>query len=255
MTSVPVTGTNGGTAASPATPDYAAALAATEQAAQRTARTRRRLLGVAPIVAAGALVAAVAVAPWEGDAGNAGWLRVIAESPARAQAGMILFWLAYLLGAPTVLALIQMTRRRATRLGTVGAVLGVLGTASQPGMLVVDAYDLTLATELPLEQALAVSDAVGEVAPAIIPMAMTAFLFSALGMLLLVVAAWRARWLPVWVPVVWVVGGLFFGFIGGPALTPMLAGSGLLAVAYVAIGLRVLRARDDEWASGLPAQG
>lgn len=58
-----------------------------------------------------------------------------------AQAGMVLFWLAYLLGAPLVLALIQMTRRRATLLGTVGAVLGVLGTAAQPGIPVVDAYD------------------------------------------------------------------------------------------------------------------
>lgn len=84
---------------------------------------------------------------------------------------------------------------------------------------------------------------------------MTAFLFSALGTLLLVIAAWRAHWRPVWVPAVWVLGGLFFGFVGGPALGPMLLGSGLLAVAYVAIGLRVLRARDDEWASGLSAQG
>lgn len=228
-------------------PALAAALAETEAAARTGRRVRRRLLAAGSIGAAAALVAAPAVAPWEGDGE---WIATLAENPTTGQIGAVLYWLAFLLSIATVLSLIAMVRRRAVVLGLVGTVLAVLGSAAQPGLLITDFFQLGMGQVLRLEDALAVEKQM-ESHLGLLPLYLTGFLGGTLGTLLLALAAWRAGWLHVGVPLLFVGAFVAIGVAPSEKGASIAAWS-LMGVFHGLVALRVLRASDDEWATGLP---
>lgn len=224
----------------------AAALAETEGDAALLTRLRRRLLATGSLAAAAALVAAPAVAPWEGDGE---WIATLAENPGRGQAGAVLYWLGFLLSMATVLALASMVRRRAVRLGLVGTVLAVIGAAAQPGLLITDFFELAMGQTLPLDRALAVEEQMDQYV-GLAPLYLVGFLGGVAGTALLAVAAWRAGWLSAVVPVVYVGG--FLALMAAPPehLVSVLTWS-VMALFHVLVAVRVLRATDAEWATGL----
>ena len=66
-----------------------------------------------------------------------------------AMLSMVLLHYGYLLFVPTVFVLARLARRRSPKLAAAGLVLGVLGSGLS-GLLVTDAYDLSIAQHLPL---------------------------------------------------------------------------------------------------------
>lgn len=225
----------------------AAALAGTEDAARFVRRMRRRLLGIGSLAAAGAMAAAPAVAPWEGDGE---WIATLAENPGAGQAGAVLYWLAFLLSICTVLSLVSMVQRRAVRMGLVGSVLAILGSAAQPGLLITDFFQLGMGETLPLDQALAVETQMEEYV-GLLPLYMVGFMGGTLGTGLLVVAAWRAGWLHAAVPAVYAAA--FLSILVAPADKTISIGVwSVMALFHVLVAVRVLRSADAEWATGLP---
>jgi hypothetical protein len=223
-----------------------AALDETEDAARLLSRLRRRLLAIGSLGAAAALVAAPAVAPWEGDGE---WIATLAENPGTGQAGAVLYWLGFLLSLATVLSLTAMVRRRAVRLGLVGTVLALVGSAAQPGLLITDFFQLAMGEELPLDRALAVEDRMdGYVG--LMPLYLVGFLGGVFGTALLVAAAWRAGWLHPIVPAIYVLA--FVGLMLAPSeKAASVVGWSVMAAFHVLVAVRVLRATDDEWSTGL----
>ncbi len=206
---------------------------------------RRTAVGLCLI--AGPLVALVGglVAKWEEDDTKAAYLQSLAESPTRAQISALLLYFGFLLTAVAVFGILHLLRNRAVVLGHVAGVLAVWGWVTFPGLLISDFYDLSLAQWSNRQEAIAISDrAEGYVGSAVMGIPV---LFGVIGLLLLGVALWRARFAPLWVPVVQLLG-VAIGFFGPPTVVFFTTGWALSLVALGYVGLKILRMSDEDWA-------
>lgn len=215
---------------------------------------RQVVLGAAPIAAGILLVAGMAVTPWEGGGSDqlTSYYTQLAAHPARAQISTLLIAFAFLLLVPAFFAMAQLARHRGTKLANAGLVLGTLGFGLMAGMAaVIDIYDLMLAQHLGVAEAVALSEQM-EALPAVVVVGMTGAFGSTLGTVLMAVALWRSREIPVWSPALIAVGALVT-FFSPPALLPMTLGASALLVGLTPAGLRILRAED--WETGGPRSG
>lgn len=220
-----------------------------EHALRHVSRFRRRAMAVSIGVGAALTFAGFATTNWEGTSSKADYLHSLSKAPVQSQVAAVLLHFGYMGFLPMLLALGVFARRRAVKLGHVGLGLGLLGALSLPGLLVTDFYDLAIGQHLPTDKAVEVSDAAQNYGWAIAiggPIVMGVFL----GMLLLLVAAWRARFLGWWPPLL-LVAGLVVTFT--PKLLFAVIGSGAVAVVMLTVALRVWRTSDDEWATSAPA--
>ena len=163
-----------------------------------------------------------------------------------AMLSMVLLHYGYLLFVPTVFVLARLARRRSpeARRGA-GLVLGVLGSGLS-GLLVTDAYDLSIAQHLPVAQALAVEDGIS--LPGMLAIALPSAFGTIFGLVLVLAAMWRARWTS-FVPMVLMLAGWVIGY-GAHTLVRAGSGATLVAIALVLVGVRVLRMSDREFATG-----
>ena len=111
-----------------------------------------------------------------------------------------------------------------------------------------DFYDLSLGQASNRQEAIAISERAGEYPGAAV--LGSPVLAGFLGLLLLCVALWRARFAPAWVPVVLLVG-FAFTFVAPPAAVPFTIGFGLMSAALGSVGLKVLGMSDEEWEHGV----
>ena len=208
---------------------------------------RRTALGLCLIV--GPLVTLIGglVAPWEENDTMVAWLRVLAENPLRAQIGAVCFSVGYLLIAVSIFGILNLLRQRAVVLGHLAGIFAIWGWLTLPGLLVVDFYDLALAQSLDLEQAVTVAERTQEYALA--PLIGFSVPLGILALALLVVALWRAGFVPVWVPVAFFVGTAV-SFFGPPGLVFFTIGPATWLVTLGYVGLKVLRLSDKEWERG-----
>ncbi len=208
---------------------------------------RRTALGLCLI--AGPLVTLIGglVAPWEENDTTAAWLQVLVENPLRAQIGAVCFYFGYLLIAVSIFGILHLLRHRAVVLGHVAGVFAIWGWMTLPGMLVVDFYDLALAQSLDLEQAVAIAERPQEYALA--PLIGLSIPLGILTLVFLVVALWRAGFVPVWVPVLFFVGTAV-SFFGPPGLVFFSIGPATWLITLGYVGLKVLRLSDKEWERG-----
>ena len=123
--------------------------------------------------------------------------------------------------------------------------LGVLGSGLS-GLLVTDAYDLSLAQHLPFAQALAVED--GITPGGMLAIALPTVFGMIVGLVVLLAAMWRARWIS-WAPALLMLVGWGVGF-GSHTLLRAGTSAALVAIALVMVGVRVLRMSDQEFATG-----
>ena len=208
---------------------------------------RRTALGLCLI--AGPLVALLGglITPWEESDTTAAYLTALSESPARAEASAVLLYLGYLLMAVGVFGMLHLLKRRAVVLGHVAGALAIWGWVSLPGMLSVDFYDLSLSASADRQAAIEISDRAGGYAGAAvmgIPV-----LLGIVGLFLLVLALWRAGFVPVWTPVVLFVGTAV-SFIGPPSAVYFTIGTAAWLVALGHVGLKMLGMSDEEWERG-----
>jgi hypothetical protein len=213
---------------------------------------RRTALGLCLI--AGPLVTLIGglVTPWETTETTAAYLQAMGENPTRAQISAVLLYFGFLLTAVGIFGIIHLLRHRAVVLAHIAAVLAVWGWVTLPGLLVSDFYDLSLAQWTNREDAIAISNrAQGYVGGAILGIPV---LLGMIGLILLGVALWRARFAPLWVLLLLFIG-FAMSFVAPPSVLPLgvsftiSIALSLAALGYV--GLRILRMTDDEWERGV----
>lgn len=203
------------------------------------------------IAGAGALIFSGFVAtPWEGSSATIATMRTYLAHPMQVQIAAVLLHFGYLLLIPTAFALARLARQGARKLSNTGLVLSVLG-AGLSGLVVTDFFELSMAQHLPLHTAVQVYGSTPHYGLGIGLIAMTSNVGALLGLVLLAVAAWRARWVS-WVPAAVIVAGFVVIFMGNTLLFGG-AGSGLVFVGLALLGARVLRASNAEWEDGRPA--
>jgi hypothetical protein len=221
-----------------------------EDAPRPGARLARIASGLS-IFGAGVLIFAGFVAtPWEGSSATIAAMRTYLAHPTQVQVAAVLLHFGYLLLIPAAFTLARLARRGARRLSNTGLVLSILG-AGLSGLVVTDFSALAMAQHLPLQVAARVFGTGSHYLLGIGLIGMTSNVGALLGLVLLAVAAWRARWVS-WVPAAVIVAGWVVIFMGNTLLFGG-AGSGLVFVGLALLGARVLRASDAEWEDGRPA--
>lgn len=188
----------------------------------------RRLTAAALVLAAGFVVAGVAITPRD-DGTTAGLLDATAAAPGRTEVGDFLLhfgWTALLLAC---LGLVLLGAARRGPLLIAGGLLAALGLTTMPGVFATDAYDLAIAQELPRAVGVVVSDAAASS-----PLAATLFISGSLGAalapVLLFAALWRAGQLR-WHAMALTLVGPLLSVVGGSAVTTI-AGASLLGAGY-----------------------
>ena len=206
----------------------------------------RRVASGAVVIAAGVVtLAGFLTCPWENLPGQDAYLRSLLSNPPMAMLSMVLLHYGYLLFVPTVFVLARLARRRSPKLAGAGLVLGVLGSGLS-GLVVTDAYDLSLAQHVPFAQALAVEDGIS--VQGMLAIALPSAFGTIIGLVLVLAAMWRARWLS-WAPALLMLAGWAVGF-GSHTLVRAGIGMLLVTVALTIAGIRVLRMSDREFATG-----
>ncbi len=201
-----------------------------------TTRPWQRPAALLNLLGAGTFAAGLALTPWETQDSTYAYHEALAAHPGRAQAAALTLHFAYLLLAAGAFALIGVLERRRSWWLRIGTGLTVLGATTMPGLLITDAYDLAMAQELPREQSVAASEAVGELVLSGV-LGGTAMLGFIVGPLLLWVAAWRAGFVAGPVPALVLASWL----VGFATLEPavLVAGAGIL-IAAMALAARTL---------------
>jgi hypothetical protein len=174
------------------------------------------------------LIAGALIDPAVDESSSRSYMAGLADGSAsdRYQVSALVLHFAFLCFVPAIVGLLGVVRRGALR--TVGAVLGIMGAATLPGLVAIDYYDIALAQELPPEQAAAVYDRAAEL-PGALLLALPASLGLALGLILLFAAAWRSGIVPGWIALV-VPIALVGGVAGGSLLALAACGAVLLGV-------------------------
>jgi hypothetical protein len=215
---------------------------------ERGTRLRRIASGAAVVAAGVVTLAGFLTCPWENAPGPDAYLQSLLSNPPMAMLSMVLLHYGYLLFVPTVFVLARLARRRSPKLAGTALVLGVLGSGLS-GLLVTDAYDLSIAQHLPFAQALAVEDGIS--LPGMLAIALPSAFGTILSLVLVLAAMWRARWIS-WIPMAVMLAGWVLGY-GAHTLVRAGSGAALVAIALAMVGIRVLRMSDQEFATGEPA--
>jgi hypothetical protein len=209
----------------------------------------RRIAAGASIVGAGALtLAGFLTAPWEGGPTETEYLNSLTGHPGQAMLSMVVLHFGYLLLVPAAFVISRLARRRAPVLAGIGLVLAVLGSGLS-AVVLTDAYDLAIAQNVPMAQALQIEN--GMSVGGFIGVGLTSVIGTVFGSVLLLAALWRAKWTS-WLPAVATLAGWAVAW-GAHDMIRACTGAALIAIALVMVGVRVLRSRDEQFASGNPA--
>jgi drug/metabolite transporter (DMT)-like permease len=151
-----------------------------------------------------------------------------------------------LLLIPGLLGVIHLLRSRRVTLGQIGAGLVIIGAVAIAGSYVINVFEI-LATDEQYDRAQMAElfDDTEESAEAI-PFFVMFVCGLVLGSILLAIGLWRQRAVPVWIPILLVLGNLA-AFVGGEGQAAGLISSVILAAALIPLGLRILSVSDDDW--------
>jgi hypothetical protein len=216
----------------------------------KTERFRRRVAGISLIGFAATLLAQDVVGP-RTPSDAAGTYAAVAADRGGMVVSSVLLLASSLALVPAVFGILHVLRERGVTLGHIGGVLAIVGAL---GHIAVMTYQLALVemtkagdreAMVALIERLDSSPVVGAI---VLPM----ILSFALGLLILAVALWRARFVRGWAAALVLVAVLLDVGApdGGPAAVSIT--KQLLAfAAFAYIGLQMLRMSDAEW-DGLP---
>jgi hypothetical protein len=231
------------------TPTTPTASPLAETAPPDRGRRVRRLAAGASITGAGVLtLAGFLTAPWEGGPTETDYLHSLTGHPGQAMLSMVVLHFGYLLLVPFAFVAARLARGGAPKLAAAGLVLGVLGSGLS-AVVLTDAYDLAIAQNVPLAEALRIED--GMSVAGFMAIGLTSVVGTVLGSVLLTAALWRARWTS-WLPAVAMLAGWAVGY-GAHDLVRACSGAALVALSLVAVGVRVLRSTDEQFDTGIPA--
>jgi hypothetical protein len=209
----------------------------------------RRGAGLATLLSGLLVFASILMIPFDG-VGSEGYLRSNAEHPDAIRWAAVVLHYGFLLLVPSAFGVAQLARRGSRRLSNLGLLLAVLGSGLS-GLMAVDYYDLALATELPMDQAVRVYEAAGATAGAApLLIQLPSVLGTLLGSVLLAVALSRAGFVRWPVPLALAAGWVVF-LATAQHVAGAVVGTALIALSTAVMGIRVLYASDAEWDSGI----
>lgn len=207
---------------------------------------RRTATALCMIVAPLVILAGTLIQPTsEGDEVRE-WLPELAEDPGRNDAATTLFVVGFVLLLPAILGLIHLVRERGVVLAHIGGVLAVLGTVMYPVLFSTTFSDLSLAENLPVDQAVKAQEGTEDYVGVYFVFIPAIFGWT-IGLILLSIGVVRARVAPVWFLVLIVLGNVAI-FAGNQESTIVAAIGGVLfTVAFGSVGLKVLGMSDADW--------
>ena len=205
---------------------------------------RKTLAAIGLILGPLALLAANIVEPDTADEG-AEYLADVAKNAGRLETSTILYIIGFTALIAGVVGIVHVVRERGVVLAHIAGVIAAVGLVFFVALVTTSLYDISLAQNAARAEAVKAYDGVEDLTAAYVIL-IPALLGTMIGLILLAVAAWRARFAPVWVPVV-----VFLGFAaiiagdGSKALT--IIGDLLLLAGLGFIGVKLFGLTDDEW--------
>jgi heme/copper-type cytochrome/quinol oxidase subunit 3 len=213
-------------------------------------RLRRYTSGAALILFPVLLAVQAWVDPASGGTGDV-MTRAAAAHRGALTASALLLLVSGVLMAPAAAAILHQARDRGAALANVGAVLAVLGGFGHAAIAMYYLLSLPLQGGDP-EEMVAYIDRLNSTA-AIGAVVFPLTLCFALGVVLLVWAAWRAGALPIWAPVAVTVAVLAEELLPTDIVAVETAIIVVMTGVYGFLGLRVLRSTDAAWSGVTPA--
>jgi len=203
----------------------------------------RTLAGLALIVAPILFLLSSVVDPaWADD--TAEYLDEVAADKGLYLLAGILGFAAGLLLIPGLLGVIHLLRQKRVTLGQIGAALVILGALAIASSYVVTVFEIKATGDefdrAQMVELLESTEESGEAAPVFV-----LFFGLILGSLLLAIGLYRQRAVPVWVPILLVLGNVL-NFAGEDQIVSIVS-SVVLAGALIPIGLKILSVSDDDW--------
>jgi hypothetical protein len=175
-------------------------------------------------------------------------LAAISENPGGWMISNLLILISFFLLIPAVLGIVHLLSDHSVTLGHIGGALGLLGLYFHAAVIGYSLVEVPLtASEIERTRIIAFTEQTYYDHTAF-TMILLPFIGFYLGSIILAIALWRARVVPLWVAVV-IVAALVSEFIGPEAWSPQLMFV-LLLIGFGWIGLKVLRMADREWEQG-----
>ena len=209
---------------------------------------RRTAAGLALIIGPALLLANSLITTVGGD-DTAEYVAEVATRRGAEEASAVLGILGFALVIPGVIGALNLLRGRGVVLGHLGGSLAVLGLACFCALLASSFYDVAATAAGADTQAYVdISDRLDDRAGPIIIVAI-ALLGTLLGFLLLGAAFIRARTVPLFAPILIIVGVIVVGPLGGEGDSRLLSviGNLLLLGGWGTVALFLLRQPDEEW--------
>ena len=205
---------------------------------------RRTAAGLALIIGPLLLLVGSAITTTGGD-NTSEYLGKVADNRGGEEVSAVLSILGFALLIPGIIGALNLLRGRGVVLGHIGGTLSILGLACFPALIATSFVDVA-ATEPGAAPQVYVDiiERVEDQAGAIIIVAI-ALLGTLIGFILLAVALFRARTVPVWVGPLIILGLLVTFPSESRAL--MVIGNVLLLAGFGAIGWQLLQQSDEEW--------
>lgn len=231
------------------TVDRTVAATTAEPAVEPGTTLRRRATGLSLIGAGVITITGIVATPFEHGSSTSDYLASLVGHPRQAMVAAVLLHFGYLLFVPGTFVMARLARRGARKLSAIGVVLASLGVGLS-GLLVTDAYDLSIGLNQGTTAGVPISELHGvPLAPLVmVSMGLLTSIGSTLGLVLVAVAMRRARLAPLW-PSIAMFAGLALAF-GAHEQWRAVTGFGVMCAGIAAMGVTVLRMSDARFDRG-----
>lgn len=186
---------------------------------------------------------------WEDN--SAAYLREVADGEGRYAAAGVLATLGALVFVAGALGLARLMRGRRVTLGQVGASLLAIGLIGISAVMAFNGFDIALADFDDRQAAVAFSDELEDSALLNAYWIFFFFVGIVLGSVLLAIALFRRRIVPIWSPVL-LVASILVGFASGNSQIVSALTFVVLTAALLPLALKIRSLSDDEWARWAP---
>jgi hypothetical protein len=207
----------------------------------------RTLTGLALIVGPLLMLVASIVSPNTDNDNKLKELNSVAAHKSAYLWGSVLFLLSTLVLLAASVGIIHLFRNRRVTLGQIAGSLLLLGTATTTAFYAFSILEYEMVNQSGLNRAeLAKYLHKANNSAALTPLFVLFLVGIVLGLILLAIAAWRGKVLPIWAAILIVLGGLF-AFFGGQDQAANIIDGVLLLIPFVMLGRAVLSMSDEEW--------
>ncbi len=206
----------------------------------RNSSFRRTAAGLGLIVGPLLLVAAN-VASTQADSDTAAGLTTLAHHGGREQLSIVLFLLGFTLIIPGAFGMLSLIRNRGRIVGNIGICLAIPGLMAFAGLVSSGIANVGIARAVPPSQGLIIMKSV-EAGGGAAALGVIGLLALPLGLILLSFGVWRARRVPIWSPLLVLVG--FVAVTVGEGLIGGVVGDLLMLAGLGWAGLAILRSAD-----------